>query len=57
MILNEEKELLFMLELKLFDDDMCFHKYTLSGKTLLHKVIWDEWVKVRKCCGIDFALS
>ena len=46
MILSEEKELLFMLELKLFDDNMCFHKYTLSGKTLLHKVIWDEWLKV-----------
>ena len=46
MILSEEKELLFMLELKLFDDNMRFRKYTLSGKTLLHKVIWDEWLKV-----------
>ena len=34
MILSEEKELLFMLELKLIDDKMCFHKYALSGKTL-----------------------
>ena len=32
MILSEEKELLVMLELKLFDDNMCFHKYALSGK-------------------------
>ena len=46
MILSEEKELLFMLELNFFDDNTCFHNYTLSGKTLLHKVIWDEWLKV-----------
>ena len=32
MILSEEKELLFMLELKFLDDNMCFHKYTLSGR-------------------------
>ena len=46
MILSEEKELLFMLELKLFDDNMYFHKCTLSGKPLLQKVIWDDWLKV-----------
>ena len=46
MILSEERDLLFMLELRLFDDNMCFQKYELSGKALLHKVIWDEWLKV-----------
>ena len=26
--------------------NMCFHKYELSGRNLLHNVIWVEWLKV-----------
>ena len=25
---------------------MCFYKHELSGKTLLHNVIWFEWLKI-----------
>ena len=28
---------------------MCFHKYELSGRTILNNVICVEWLKICKC--------